>query len=376
MEFELSEDQELFRSTTRRFLEAESPLTTVRALADTAAGFEQDWWRQGAELGWTSMLVAEVDGGGSVSGTGLRDLALVAEEMGRLVAPGPLVSTNVVAGAVSRAGTEELRSAVLPGLLSGDRIAAWGPVDAGAPFSVHPDRTRAERTDDGFVLSGTKGPVEAGVEADHLLIAAMTDDGPTQFLVGATDPGVTVVPLGSIDLVRRFAEIHLDGVRVAPSHVVGPAGGAGPQLEWQWQVAVALQCAETCGVLQEVLDTTVEYLGDRYSFGRPLSSYQALKHRLADMTMWLQACHGTTTAALRAVGSDEAAETISVAKSYVGAHATEIIQDCVQLHGGIAVTWEHDIHLYLRRATLNRAMYGTPDDHLERLAVLLGMDAA
>ncbi len=376
MEFELSEDQELFRSTTRRFLEAECPLTTVRALAETVAGFDRDWWRQGAELGWTSMLVAEDDGGGSVSGAGLRDLALVAEEMGRLVAPGPLVPTNVVAGAVSRGGTEELRSAVLPGLLSGERIAAWGPVDAGSPFSVHPGLTRAERADGGFVLSGTKGPVEAGAEADHLLIAAMTDDGPTQFLVGATDPGVTVVPLGSIDLVRRFAEIHLDGVRVAPSHVVGPTGGAGPQLEWQWQVAAGLQCAETCGVLQVVLDTTVEYLGDRYSFGRPLSSYQALKHRLADMAMWLEACHATTTAALRAVGSDDGAETISVATSYVGAHATEIIQDCVQLHGGIAVTWEHDIHLYLRRATLNRAMYGTPDDHLERLAVLLGMDAA
>jgi alkylation response protein AidB-like acyl-CoA dehydrogenase len=138
---------------------------------------------------------------------------------------------------------------------------------------------------------------------------------------------------------------------------------------------VALQCAETVGAIQEVLDFTLEYVADRYSFGRPLASYQALKHRFADMKMWLEACHGTTTAAVRGVqaGGDEAAELVSAAKAYVAVNATEIIQDCIQMHGGIGVTWEHDLHLYLRRATLNRGMYGTPAEHLERIAVMLGM---
>jgi alkylation response protein AidB-like acyl-CoA dehydrogenase len=115
---------------------------------------------------------------------------------------------------------------------------------------------------------------------------------------------------------------------------------------------------------------TIEYLQDRYSFGRPLASYQALKHRLADDKLWLEACHATVTAAIEAVatGADDAGLLASVAKAWVGPHATEIIQDCVQLHGGIGVTWEHDLHLYLRRATVDRLTYGTPDAHRERIA--------
>jgi len=377
VEVGLSEDQDLFRATTRKFLEAECPLTTVRALADDRVGFDAGFWRKGAELGWTTLLVSEADGGGSLSGNGLRDLALVAEEMGRLVSPGPLVPTNVVAWAVSRGGSAELKARVLPGLVAGTTVAAWAPSAAGAAFETVAGGCRAERSGDDFVLSGVKGPVEAGAQADHLLVAAATDAGPTQFLVDGHSPGVTVVPMGSIDLVRRVAEVHLDHVRVPANQVVGAEGGAAADLERQWQIALVLQCAETCGATQQVLDMTLEYVADRFSFGRPLSSYQALKHRFADMTMWLEASHGTTTAALRAVQDDaaDASELASGAKAYVAANAPEIIQDCVQMHGGIGVTWEHDIHLYLRRVTLNRAMYGTPADHLERIAVLLGMDA-
>jgi alkylation response protein AidB-like acyl-CoA dehydrogenase len=122
--------------------------------------------------------------------------------------------------------------------------------------------------------------------------------------------------------------------------------------------------------MDRVFTMTVEYLGDRYSFGRPLSSYQALKHRLADQKMWLEASHAITTGAARAVaaGADDAAQLVSAAKTWVGPHATELVQDGIQLHGGIGVTWEHDLHLYLRRVTVNRATYGTPEDHAERIA--------
>ena len=203
----------------------------------------------------------------------------------------------------------------------------------------------------------------------------MTDAGPTQFVVPADTPGLTIVPLGSIDLVKRFAEITLDGVAVPASAVLGTVGGAQADIDRQLQIAVVLQSAETCGAMARVLEFTLEYLDDRYSFGRPLSSYQALKHRCADMKMWLEASCGTTTAAARAVQTqaDDATELVSAAKSYVATNATELIQDCVQMHGGIGVTWEHDIHLYLRRATLNRGLYGSPTAHRERIAVLLGM---
>ena len=363
MELELSEDQEFFLETTRKFLTAECPLPVVRSLEHDPAGFSADWWRRGAELGWTSMLVPEADGGGSLSEHGLLDLVLVAEEMGRLVSPGPLVPVSVVAAALARAGSPEQRAAVLPGLVAGDTVAAWCGTATVA----------GEVRGDVVVLDGTVAPVEAGAQAQHLLVGVRTPDGLTQVLVPADAPGLTVSPLGGLDLVRRFAEVRFDDVSVPVTAVVGAVGRAAGDVEHQLQVACVLQCAETVGIADRVFEMTLEYLGDRYSFGRPLSSYQALKHRVADDKMALEACHATATAAARAVatGADNAAELVSVAKAWIGPQATELIQDCVQLHGGIGVTWEHDLHLYLRRATVNRATHGTPEWHAERLATQL-----
>lgn len=363
MELELSEDQAFFQQTTRKFLTTESPLAAVRALESDPAGYSADYWRRGAELGWTSMLVPEADGGGSLSEHGLLDLVLVAEEMGRLVSPGPLVPVNVVASALARAGTAEQKAAVLPALLSGDAVAAW----------CGPTPVDAEPQGDGFVLTGAVAPVEAGAEALHLLVGVRTDAGLSQVLVASATPGLHVTPMGGLDLVRRFAEVRFDGVAVPASAVMGTIGAGTADVERQLQIAATLQCAETVGVADRMFELTLEYLGDRYSFGRPLSSYQALKHRVADDKMWLEACHAIATAAARAVATEaeDAGDVVSAAKAWIGPHATELIQDCVQLHGGIGVTWEHDLHLYLRRATVNRVTYGTPEEHRERIATKL-----
>jgi alkylation response protein AidB-like acyl-CoA dehydrogenase len=170
--------------------------------------------------------------------------------------------------------------------------------------------------------------------------------------------------------VRRFAEVRFDGARLAVDALLSDEGSAASAVERLLQIAGVLQCAEMCGAMDRVFEMTVEYLGDRYSFGRPLSSYQALKHRIADEKMWLEASHAITAAAARAVarGDESGAELVSAAKAWVGPHATELVQDCVQLHGGIGVTWEHDLHLYLRRATVDRFTYGTPEEHAERIA--------
>jgi alkylation response protein AidB-like acyl-CoA dehydrogenase len=363
LELELSEDQAFFLDTTRRFLAAEAPISTVRALEQEPAGFTAEYWRRGAELGWTSMLVSEAHGGGSLSEHGLLDLVLVAEEMGRRVAPGPLGPVNLVASALSVAGTDEQCAAVLPGLLAGTAVAAWTGTDP----------VTATRTGDGWTLSGATAPVEAGAQAEHLLVTARTDEGLTLLLVPAGTAGVTVTPLGSLDLVRRYAEVRFADAAVPSTAVVGDPGGAGDEVERLLQVACVLQCVETAGAVDRMFDVTLEYLGDRYSFGRPLASYQALKHRMADDKMWLEVCHAAAGAAARSVaaGAADAGELVSVAKQWIGPHATELLQDFVQLHGGIGVTWEHDLHLYLRRATVNRATYGTPEEHGERLAVLL-----
>jgi alkylation response protein AidB-like acyl-CoA dehydrogenase len=376
VELQPSEDQVLFDETTARFLESSCPVTTVREWAEKEpAGFPLEWWRRGAELGWTSLLVPEEDGGGSVSGHGLLDLVLVAEEMGRRVSPGPLVPTNLVASALSRSGSAEQRRTVLPGIVSGEIIAAWCQAEPGVPWSSGPE-LRASATDDGLVLDGVKGPVEAGAEADWLLVTASVDGAPTHVMVEAHSAGITVAPAGSLDLVRRFASITFTGVRVPPSAVVGEIGGAAGEIDRLIELAVVLQCSEMAGAVDRMLQVTLEYAFDRYSFGRPLASYQALKHRFADLKLWVEACLAAAQAAATAVDreSDRAGEMVSAAKSYIGDHAPAILQDCIQLQGGIGVTWDHDLHLYLRRVTQDAVLYGTPADHRDRIADQLGLD--
>jgi len=170
--------------------------------------------------------------------------------------------------------------------------------------------------------------------------------------------------------VRRFATITFDQCTVPDDAMLRPAGGTEAAIDHQIQILLALQAVETVGVVDRVLEFTTQWAFDRYSFGRPLASYQALKHRFADMYTWHQAATGAADAAVAAVaaGSDEGSERAVVATAFVKKRATDIIQDCVQLHGGIGVTWEHDIHLYLRRATVNRTTYGTPNEHLRGLA--------
>ena len=372
----LTDDQQFFQETTRKFLEQEMPLTAVRALVDDPAGFDRSWWKRGAELGWTSLLVPEADGGGSLGGEGVLDLVIVAEEMGRMVSPGPLGPTNVVAEAVAAGGSPELRASVLPGIVAGDVVAAWCIAGPGGAWDGSGVAVTAVRDGDEFVLDGEAAPVEAGAQADVLLVTARTGDELTQLLVAVDTPGVTREPLGSVDLVRRFASVRFDGARVAADRVVGAVNGAGSAVERQLHLAIVLDCAETVGALDRVAELTLEYLADRSSFGRPLASYQAIKHRFADMKMWLETGHGATELAARAVQDDaaDAAEIVSAAASYLGDHATEFVQECTQFHGGIGVTWEHDLHLYLRRITLDRSLHGTPAQHRERIAARLLAD--
>ncbi len=374
MELELSEDQEFFRETTRKFLESNCPLSKVRELEANADGFERDYWIQAAELGWTSMFVPEEHGGGSLAGEPLLDLVIVAEEMGRLVSPGPLLPVNVVAAAVAEFGSEAQQSELLPGLLSGHSIATWALAEPNGRWDPAGIATTAESQGAGITLNGTKSFVEAALQSDQFLVTARTGEGLSQVLVPAGTKGVTATPMESLDLVRRIGEVRFDNAELPAAAVVGELGGAADAVERQLQIALALQCAETAGATERVFEFTLEWAFDRHSFGRPLASYQALKHRFADMKTWLEASQGTAAAAARAVQTeaDNANELVSVAKSYIGEHCTDIIQDCVQMHGGIGVTWEHDIHLYLRRATLNRGMYGTPNQHRERICTLLG----
>jgi alkylation response protein AidB-like acyl-CoA dehydrogenase len=372
VDLELTPDQELLRDTTRKFLQATVPLIEVRALAENPAGFDRGWWQKGAELGWTSLLVDEQRGGGSLSGEGLRDLALVAEEMGAMVSPGPLITTNVVAQTLSYDASDEVAQQVLPGLLSGESVAAWCVAEPGREVTPDGMTLHARRDGDEFVLDGVKCPVEAGGEADWLLVTATGSDGLSQFLVPSSAPGLRITPLRGLDLVRRHAEIRFEDVRVPASAVVGVLGCASLSFERQIQTSLLLQCAEIVGATDRVFDFTVQYAFDRSSFGRALASYQALKHRFADMKLWIESAQAITVDATRAVqaGAPDAAEMVRIAKAYVAERCPELIQDCIQMHGGIGVTWEHNLHLYLRRVVVHRQTYGDPMQQRDQVAIL------
>ena len=369
MLLEPTSDQAFFRETTARFLAAHAPVDALRRLRTDPTGFDREHWRHGAELGWTSLLVSEEHGGGSISGRGLVDLTLIAHEIGWHAAPGPFVPTNVVAAALSDTGSQ---LDVLAALLEGTAIATW--CHAEPPPAAFGDVHLSVRVDgDELVLDGVKRPVESAAAAEHLLVTGTTAEGLSQVLVPSDAPGITIVPLHTVDQTRRFATVRFDDVRVPASAAVGAIGDAAAQIERQLQLGLVLLTAEAVGALQHAFDLTVEWAFDRYSFGRPLASYQALKHRFADMKSWLEASHAISDAAAAAVqeGAPEAAELVSAAKSFIGEYGAELLHDCVQMHGGIGVTYEHDLHLFLRRGVLDQALLGTPADHRQRIADLM-----
>ncbi|MEB3981028.1 acyl-CoA/acyl-ACP dehydrogenase [Mycobacterium sp. 663a-19] len=363
-----SPEKILFASTTQSFLQKEAPLRHVRELHAAGASFDPAWWRRAAELGWTGLLVPEELGGGSVSGSGVADLAMVAEQLGKTVAPGPLYPVSVVLAALADCADRQSHAATIESLMSGDTVASWAVSEPGRGWAPLESAVMATPTESGYRIEGTKDRVEAGAQSGLLLVVARcgsNSDEIRQFLVPTDAPGVTVVPQQSVDLVKQYARVQFDGVVVEPSAAVGSAAETPALIRRQSQIAQVLQCAEVVGILQTVFDFTVKWALDRHTFGRPLASYQALKHGFADMKLWLEACRATTAAAVADVGARSATAGLSasIAKSYVGEMAGRIVQGCVQMHGGIGVTWEHDLHLYLRRVALYRSMFGTPEEH-------------
>jgi alkylation response protein AidB-like acyl-CoA dehydrogenase len=227
--------------------------------------------------------------------------------------------------------------------------------------------------EDHWSLNGTKVAVEAGGTSQQFLVAARTEEGLAQFLLPADTPGVTVTPMHTVDLTRRFSSVSFQNAEVPASAAVGQIGNAAGDLQWQLQVANVLQSAEMVGAMDKAMDITVEWAFNRYSFGRPLASYQVLKHRFADMKVWLECSHALADAAARAVQdrSDDADELTSAAKAFIGQYGPELCHECVQLHGGIGVTFDHDLHLYLRRVTLDAVLFGTVTAHRLRLADII-----
>lgn len=373
MQLELSPDQQTLSDATKRFLGDRYPPAELRAMRDDPSGFGSEYWTDGAKLGWTSLLIAEGDGGGSVSGRGLVDLTTIAFEFGRHASPGPLLPTNVVGAAVSLWGNDELKALLLPGILSGDLVAAWAVAEPRPNDRLGRVACTAIATSGSYRLNGIKAPVEAAQQAQQLLVTAVTSTGLANFVVPTDAPGLTIEAMGGLDVTRRYASVQLTDVEVPPGAMLRQPDGGLAQYDHLLHLGIVVQLAEMVGAIDRCLEMTVDWAFNRYSFGRPLASYQELKHRFADMRTWLEAAHAIADAAADHVQdvSERAGEYVSAGKAYLGVYGLELAQDCVQIHGGIGVTFDHDLHLYLRRVVLGSRLLGTVSDHRQRLTTML-----
>jgi alkylation response protein AidB-like acyl-CoA dehydrogenase len=362
----VTDEQRALLDVSTRFMEDTCPLRVVRDGAWKHDAFATSYRRQAAELGWYSMLVPESLGGGCVSGNGVLDAALIAYKRGGLLQPGSFVGTNVVAYTLAHTGSEELRETVLPSLLSGATSATWAAAGVGDGV------VDARPTDGGGLeLSGVKRAVQDVVASSWLLVTCSTHDGPTQVLVAADAPGVTVTELDSLDVTRCFAEVRFDRARVPAASVLGAPDAEGKQLA----IACTLIAAESVGAMDHDFAMTVQYAKDRIAFGRPIGSFQAVKHQLADASMALEMSKAIALAAAHTVGADDdyGPQAASMAKAFVGEAGVDLAQTCFQVFGGIGYTWEHDQHLYLRRITTDAGIFGGPAWHREYLCQLAGI---
>lgn len=374
MDTDATEDQRALLDVSARFMEEVCPLEVLRDPDRVDADFSEAYRKQAAGLGWFSMLVPEGLGGGSLSENGMLDATLIAYGRGGRLQPGPFVGTNVVAYALAAVGTDEQRAEVLPALVAGEVSASWAVATA-SERALDGGVTATVESDGGLRLTGTKTAVQ-DVETDSwLMVTARTEDGPAQALVQTEAPGVTVTQQESLDLTRVFAEVRLDEVTVPASQVVGVPGAIDDLLDEQLAVAATLTAAESVGAMHQELELTVQYAKDRIAFGRPIGSFQAIKHLLADTSLAVEMSKAIVLAAATAIGrsDDHGNQAASMAKAFVGDAAVELAQNCFQVFGGIGYTWEHDQHFYLRRLTTDAGLHGDAAWHREHLCQLAGI---
>ena len=364
----LTSEQTMLEEATERFIAENCPLEEVRRLIDAPTGTPADYFDKTAPLGWYGLLVPENLGGGAVSRSPLSDAVVVAKRRGASLQPGAFVPQNVVAFALGAEKPDSDLAMITQRLVEGRATASWAIGDS-IGHRMPGGAVRAEARGPDHVLDGVAGLVQDADRVDWLLVAAPTAEGPRQFLVPTNAPGVVVTPLEALDVTKRFSSVRLDGVSVEGARVVGDPIDTAARIEAQLQRAVILQVAESVGAMDALFERTCAYSKDRIAFGRPIGSFQAIKHVLADLSLLLEGTHAALAGAIEAVeeASDDAPSIVSMLKAYAGDAGVEIAQGCLQIHGGIGFTWEHDLHLYLRRLTSDAALFGDPIWHRERL---------
>jgi alkylation response protein AidB-like acyl-CoA dehydrogenase len=376
--FGFNEEQELLRSTARKFLENECASPVVRQLMDTPEGMTPELWTKLAEQGWLGLIYPD---GYDGMGLGLVDLVVLMEEMGRAVLPGPYFSTVLLGGlAVLEAGNEAQKKDWLPRIAAGDKRVTLAWMEPSAMLGPEGVTLRAADRGASFVLSGTKLFVPDAHTADAIVVAARTTtgtsaEGVSLFLVPKETPGLEVKLLPTMDQTRKLCEVTLHDASVGRDALLGAAGAGWTPLGRVLDRATVALCGEMCGGAQKVLDMTVEYAKIRHAFGRPIGSYQGVKHRAADMLVDVENSKSITYYAAWALdeGGTDGPLAVSMAKAYVSDAYRRVSAAGIQLHGGIGFTWEHDMHLYFKRAKGSEFTFGDATYHRERVAQLVNL---
>jgi alkylation response protein AidB-like acyl-CoA dehydrogenase len=371
VDFALSEEQEELRRSVRAFLEQKSPETEVRRLMETQDGYDPAVWSQMAtQLGLQGLAVPEDLGG---SGYTFRELAIVLEEMGRALLPAPFLSTAVLAtGALLRAGDDAAMKELLPRMASGESIATLAVTEDAGGWDEDAIACVATRDGDGYTLSGVKSFVLDGAVADVILVAARTDAGIGLFLVAGDAPGLTRTPLFTMDQTRKLARIEL---AQTPARLVGAEGEGWPAVEHALRLGAIALAAEQVGGAQRCLEISVDYAKNRIQFGRPIGSFQAVKHKCADMLLHVELAKSAASYAAWCAATDDADLPVAaaMAKSYCSEAFFDVAAETIQVHGGIGFTWEHPAHLYFKRAKSSELYLGDPRHHRRLLTKHLGI---
>jgi alkylation response protein AidB-like acyl-CoA dehydrogenase len=364
-EFTFTDEQAQLRSAVRKFCAENFDEQTVRGLMESDPPFDAKvWGRLGAELGVLGLSVPEADGG---AGGSLVDQAVAVEELGASLSCGPVFGTVFLAiPALVAASAGPVRDVLLAELVEGRRTAAFAVADHAGAF----DASAVAVTASGDSLSGTVERVVDAGAADDLLVAAGGPDGVALYAVDPAGPGVERTPLVTIDLTRPQATLRFSN---APARLLAAPDEAERVISHALQVGSALLAVEQVGAAQHLLDRAVQYAKERLQFGRPIGSFQAVKHRLADMLVDLQHARSTAYHAVWALtdGSDDPALAASIAQATSSAAFSRIAKDTIQVHGGIGFTWEHQAHLYFKRATTDAALLGSAEQHRARVASLV-----
>jgi len=370
MQFAHSEEQQLIRENARSFLAERAGASQLRAAMDQPGGYDAQLWRQiSGELGWTGLAIPQAYGG---AGLGWVELCILQEELGRRLVPSPFFATVALAAPIIAAlGSEAQRRMLLPRIAAGEvRIACSLCGPDGRPPCAGVTAV-LQRDGDGFTLSGVSDFVIHGDTADQLLVLARSSGsgGISVVVIPTRSAGVTIGPHVMLDVTRPMSRVEFAGVGVDAGQLLGDEGGAGAALERALNLARIALASEALGGAEHVLEMTTAYVKQRVQFGRPIGSFQAVKHRLADMMIEVEAAKSAAwyAACVAQERSDELAEAAAIAKSYCCDAFFDCAANAIQLHGGIGFTWEHEAHLYFKRARATATLLGSPAWQRERL---------